>query len=407
MVTAAHAADEPAGRALLALADEHARPGLPSYAQAPALKQRLAGIEGAAPIIERGLSAYRADHEAGVNTLHRLLERQHYRLADWRLAVSGINYRRFFDINELAGLRVEDARTFRDMHELVARLIAADQLQGLRLDHIDGLLDPMQYTRRLQQLIRSVRGGERRKSFYVVVEKILAEGEAMPAFPGVAGTTGYEWLNTISRVLVDQAGRERLDALWREIDPAHADFGAVLENAKLRVLDTIMASEFNVLVQLLSRIAAGHFSTRDYSTDRLREALRLYVLEFPLYRTYVTAAGCTDNDRAVIEPHHRCRAPALAGHRRRHLQIPSRRADARSDSQRPALQPAAGAQVRAEDAAVHRADGGEVAGGHRALSLSRAARIERGRRRSDLAGTIGERISRPHGAAGQSNHRMA
>jgi (1->4)-alpha-D-glucan 1-alpha-D-glucosylmutase len=300
IVTAAHAAEEPAGRTLLALADENARPGLPSYAQAPALKRRLAGIEGVAPIIERGLSAYRADHEAGVNALHRLLERQHYRLADWRLAVSGINYRRFFDINELAGLRVEDARTFRDMHELVARLIAADQLQGLRLDHIDGLLDPAQYTRRLQQLIRSVRSGERRKPFYVVVEKILAEGEAMPAFPGVAGTTGYEWLNTISRVLVDQAGRDKLDALWRATVPAQQDFAAVLENAKLRVLDTIMASEFNVLVQLLSRIAAGHFSTRDYSTDRLREAMRLYVLEFPLYRTYVTAAGSTVSDRAII-----------------------------------------------------------------------------------------------------------
>ena len=89
------------------------------------------------------MSAYRADHEAGVNALHRLLERQHYRLADWRLAVSGINYRRFFDINDLAGLagRGRAARSA-TMHELVARLVAADQLQGLRLDHIDGLLDP-------------------------------------------------------------------------------------------------------------------------------------------------------------------------------------------------------------------------------------------------------------------------
>src|SRR6185295_19414624 len=193
------------------------------------------------PIIERGLTAYAADHESGVGALHRLLERQHYRLADWRLAVSGINYRRFFDINDLAGLRVEDAGTFREMHQLVARLIAADQLQGLRLDHIDGLLDPMQYTRRLQQLIRRIRGGAR-QSFYVVVEKILADGETMPAFPGVAGTTGYEWLNTISRLLVDPAGRDRLDALWRENAPAQADFEAVLQNAKLRVLDTIMAS---------------------------------------------------------------------------------------------------------------------------------------------------------------------
>jgi (1->4)-alpha-D-glucan 1-alpha-D-glucosylmutase len=300
VVAAAQAADQPAGRVLLALADANARPGQPSYAAAPELKQRLAGIDGAAAIIDRGLAAYRADHEAGVSALHRLLERQHYRLADWRLAVSSINYRRFFDINELAGLRVEDPQTFRDMHELVARLIAADQLQGLRLDHIDGLLDPAQYTRRLQQFIRRIRGGAN-KPFYVVVEKILAEGENMPAFPGVAGTTGYEWLNTISRVLVDPAGRDRLDALWREIAPAQADFDAVLENAKNRILDTVMASEFSVLVQLLSRIAAGHFSTRDYAADRLREALRLYVLEFPLYRTYVTAAGCSAHDRAIIE----------------------------------------------------------------------------------------------------------
>jgi (1->4)-alpha-D-glucan 1-alpha-D-glucosylmutase len=301
VVAAADAADQPAGRALLSLAHEYARPGQPSYAAAPTLKQRIAGIEGASAVIERGLSAYRADHQAGINALHRLLERQHYRLADWRLAVSGINYRRFFDINELAGLRVEDARTFREMHELVARLVAADQLQGLRLDHIDGLLDPAQYTRRLRQLIRQVRGGERREPFYIVVEKILAEDEAMPALPGVAGTTGYEWLNAISRLLVTPVGGTRLDTVWREIDPAQSDFAEVLESSKRLVLDTIMASEFNVLVQLLSRIAAGHFSTRDYSADRLREALRLYVIEFPRYRTYVTVAGPTDDDRAIIE----------------------------------------------------------------------------------------------------------
>ena len=298
VVTTANAADEPAGRALLALVDRHSRPGSPSYAQAGAFKRAIAVIEGAAPIIECGLTAYAADHESGVGALHRLLERQHYRLADWRLAVSGINYRRFFDINDLAGLRVEDVGTFREMHQLVARLITADQLHGLRLDHIDGLLDPVQYTRRLQQLVRSIRG--RRRPFYLVVEKILAEGEAMPALPGVAGTTGYEWLNTISRLLVDQAGRRELDALWAEIDPLHRDFGAVLNASKLRVLDTIMASEFNVLAQLLSRIAAGHFSTRDYAADRLREALRLYVLEFPVYRSYVTATETRDADRAII-----------------------------------------------------------------------------------------------------------
>jgi (1->4)-alpha-D-glucan 1-alpha-D-glucosylmutase len=299
MVAAASAEAEPAGRELLALADAYRRPGAPSYAEAPALKRRLIEIESAAAIIERGLAAYRADHDAGRQALHRLLERQHYRLASWRVAVSGINYRRFFDINDLAGVRVEHPRTFRVMHELVARLIAADELQGLRLDHIDGLIDPLQYSRRLQQMIRQVRGPARRR-FYVVVEKILADGEPMPRFTGVAGTTGYEWLNLISRVLVDEAGRQRLNEFWSRIAPEQGDFERVLESAKQRVLDTIMASEFAVLVQLLTRIAAGHYTTRDYTGDRLREALTLYVLKFPYYRTYVTVSGCRDEDRSVI-----------------------------------------------------------------------------------------------------------
>ena len=192
VVAAADAGDEPGGRALLALAGEHARPGSPSYRQAPELKRSLAAIEGAQPIIERGLKAYRADHETGVNALHRLLERQHYRLADWRLAVSGINYRRFFDINELAGLRVEDRAHVRDMHALVARLIAADQLQGLRLDHIDGLLDPLNTSADCTGS-SAMSAAASRKPFYVVVEKILGDGEAMPAFrasPAPPATNG-------------------------------------------------------------------------------------------------------------------------------------------------------------------------------------------------------------------------
>ena len=299
IVAAAAGGDEPAGRALLELAAAYSHPRSPSYAQAPELKRKLMEIEGALALIERGLKAYRADHDEGRHALHRLLERQHYRLAYWRVAVSGINYRRFFDINDLAGLRVEDARTFRPVHRLVARLIAEGRLQGLRLDHIDGLRDPMQYTRRLGQLGRQAARSPKRK-LYVVVEKILGPDEALPRFADVDGTTGYEWLNVISRLLLDERGLPALDRAWQRVTGERRSFGEILEQAKRRVVETILSSEFTVLAQLLARIAAGHYSTRDYTPDRLRAALELYVVAFPIYRTYVTSAGASDSDRAVI-----------------------------------------------------------------------------------------------------------
>jgi (1->4)-alpha-D-glucan 1-alpha-D-glucosylmutase len=185
VVTAAHAGDSEIARELIALADDYRDPRSPSYREAPDLKRRLRDIAGAAAVIERGLEAYDGKTETGAGLLHRLLERQHYRIAYWRVAFSAVNYRRFFDINDLAGLRVEDPATFRAIHSLVSRLIAADQLQGLRLDHIDGLRDPAQYTKRLSHMVRKLRReAGLPTSFYVIVEKILADGEQMPRFPG-------------------------------------------------------------------------------------------------------------------------------------------------------------------------------------------------------------------------------
>ena len=302
IVGAAAAAGDPAGHELITLAHDYRDPSKPAYRDAPALKARLAGIHGADKVIERGLVAYRPDVDAGAGALHRLLERQHYRLAYWRVAFSAVNYRRFFDISDLAGIRPEDTATFRAMHSAVARLISEDRLQGLRLDHIDGLRDPAQYTRRLERLVRKLRReAGLDPNFYILVEKILGLGEPMPNLPGVAGTTGYEWLNVISRTLVDGRGMADLDRTWRAFTGEHADLHTMLEAAKHRVIDTMLASEFSVLTRALSRIAAGHFSTRDFTIDRLRAALQLYVIEFPVYRTYLTAAGAAGSDRTIIE----------------------------------------------------------------------------------------------------------
>jgi len=172
-------------------------------------------------------------------------------------------------------------------------------LQGLRLDHIDGLRDPAQYFQRLRRLIRDAQG-EAGQPFYVVVEKILGEGEKLHAFAAVDGTTGYEWLNAITQVLVDGNGLDPLDEVWRQISNSSPKLDPVLKDAKRRVLATLLTSEFTVLTRLLARIAGGHYSTRDYSADSLRQALELYVLHFPVYRTYLTSTGATPHDRALI-----------------------------------------------------------------------------------------------------------
>ncbi len=293
--------DSQAGARMLALASRYTGLRHPNRKEAPAFKAELREIPGAADMIERGLAAYRAgvDRPAQTLALHHLLERQHYRLGHWRLASSDINYRRFFDVNSLAGLRVEDPGTFTAVHRLVARLIGDDKLQGLRLDHIDGLRDPAQYCQRLRRLIRTARGGDT-SPFYLVIEKILGENEKLPAFAGVHGTTGYEWMNAITQVLIEPKGLGRLDEIWRQISNAPPRLDPVLKAAKRRVLETLLTSEFTVLSRLLTRIADGHYSTRDYSADSLRQALELYILHFPVYRTYLTAHGPTAHDRELI-----------------------------------------------------------------------------------------------------------
>jgi (1->4)-alpha-D-glucan 1-alpha-D-glucosylmutase len=303
IVTAADAAGSAAGARLLALAARYAGLRRPTREEAPAFKAALADDAEAHAVIARGLEASRAGpgRAAQTHLLHLLLERQHYRLAHWRLATSEINYRRFFDVNTLAGLRMEDAPTFDAVHRLVARLIAAGHLHGLRIDHIDGLRDPAQYCQKLARLVREARGPTARGPFYTVVEKILGEGEHLPRLMGVHGTTGYEWLNAITRVLLDGRGLEALDETWRQASNMAPALTPVLKAAKRRVLETLLASEFTVLCRLLARIAAGHYSTRDFSADSLRQALELYVLHFPVYRTYMTAAGPSAGDRAVIE----------------------------------------------------------------------------------------------------------
>ena len=377
-VKEAGAEQSAAGKDMLALASRYAGLRRPNRKEAPDFKAQLKDISGSAEIIARGLDAYRAgpDRAAPTLALHHLLERQHYRLGHWRLASSDINYRRFFDINTLAGLRVEDAGTFEAIHRLVRRLIGEERLQGLRLDHIDGLRDPVQYFQRLRRLVREAQG-DRAAPFYVVIEKILGEQEKLPAFSGVHGTTGYEWMNAITQALTDGRGLEPLDEIWRQISNRSPQLEPMLKEAKRRVLETLLASEFTVLTRLLARIASGHYSTRDYSADSLRQALELYVLHFPVYRTYLTSSGPTAHDRKLIsETIERARADWFAADDGifDFLRDTLDDGPGRARTRRP--QRAARAPVCTESAAVHRTDDGKVARGHGVLPLPPPARAQ-------------------------------
>jgi (1->4)-alpha-D-glucan 1-alpha-D-glucosylmutase len=301
IVKEADASGTDAGKRLLALAARYTGLRRPNRKEAPGFKAELRDIAGGTDIISHGLAAYRtaSDRHAQTLALHHLLERQNYKLGHWRLASSDINYRRFFDVNGLAGLRVEDAGTFAATHRLVKQLVAGGRLRGIRLDHVDGLRDPAQYCQRLRRLVRDAQGTE--TPFYTVIEKILCEHERLPHFAGVKGTTGYEWMNAITQVLVDARGLEALDETWRQVSNRPPRLAPYVKDAKRRVLETLLTSEFTVLTRLLARIANGHYSTRDFSADSLRQAFELYVLHFPVYRTYLTNSGPTAIDRKLID----------------------------------------------------------------------------------------------------------
>lgn len=223
---------------------------------------------------------------ADAGLLQGLLRRQNYRLVHWRCAATEINYRRFFDINELVGLRVEDPKVFDAAHVLLFRLVEQGKIHGIRLDHIDGLRDPHAYCRRLEGELKA-RG---LKTPYVLVEKILEADEPLPDFPGVRGTTGYEWANLITRHLIDPAGLSELRAYW-----AQRGEGARCADAKDYVLDTLFPGELDKLAARLARLSAERMEC-----DSLRQALKAYIIALPVYRTYITPGHIRPEDAEIV-----------------------------------------------------------------------------------------------------------
>jgi (1->4)-alpha-D-glucan 1-alpha-D-glucosylmutase len=268
-------------------------------AEAEALKKRIAAVASAKPdvtqAIERAVSLINGvqGEPESFGGLHRLLEQQNYRLAHWRVAASDINYRRFFDINSLGGIRVEKPDVFRRAHELIFRLVAEGHIQGLRIDHIDGLADPGGYARALQNAVGP--------GFYVLVEKILEPGEKLRPWP-IAGTTGYEVLNQIDGVLVAKENGARFENIYRDMSDLEGGYGSMLRAAKHEVIENSFASELEVLVSDLKRIADVDPRTRDYTVHALRRAAAEIVARFPVYRTYIGPDGEVEEaDHELLE----------------------------------------------------------------------------------------------------------
>jgi (1->4)-alpha-D-glucan 1-alpha-D-glucosylmutase len=273
-------------------------------------RARLARLVADAPAVRRALDAAieavngTPGDPASFDALHELLESQAYRLAYWRTASHEINYRRFFDINTLAGLRVEDRAVFEATHRLLAELIRAGSVHAVRVDHPDGLFDPARYFEMLQDLAAGAWGLERPAGgapLYVLAEKILSVGERLPREWGVHGTTGYNYLNGLNGLFVDGAQARRLRRVYAKLTGHTEPFEDVLYAAKQLIMDTAMASELGVLAHMLDRIAENNRKSRDFTLESLRRVILEVVACFPVYRTYVDERGWTPDDRRVVE----------------------------------------------------------------------------------------------------------
>jgi (1->4)-alpha-D-glucan 1-alpha-D-glucosylmutase len=236
--------------------------------------------------------------------VHELLEAQHYRLAWWRSANDEINWRRFFDINTLAGLRVELPHVFEATHGLILRLYAEGLIDGVRVDHVDGLAEPRAYCRKLRRRLAALTARRPDAAGHtpplIWVEKILAPGERLPRDWLVDGTTGYDFMDQIGALLHDPAGEAPLTRLWADRTGRTANFRLEEHAARCQILREVLASELNATAASVHRVALQDSATRDLTLGAIRRALRALLVHFPVYRLYAGAAGASEADARVM-----------------------------------------------------------------------------------------------------------
>jgi (1->4)-alpha-D-glucan 1-alpha-D-glucosylmutase len=260
---------------------------LPPGLDAAGRRQRHAAREAVAAaiatLLDDGAVADAVDAVLGelstdVAALDRILSEQHFRLARWRTAVEEVNYRRFFDINTLVGLRMEDPEVFAESTSLIAELVRRGDVDGLRVDHIDGLRRPLQYGARL----RDATGARA----WLLAEKILQRDEEPPRWE-LDGTSGYDFLAAVNGLFVDPDGRDALVALHEEVTGQSADFAMVALEAKREILRSTLTSDVERLTGLLANVCAAYPAQRDHTHSELRDAVVELVAAVPVYRTYI------------------------------------------------------------------------------------------------------------------------
>ena len=230
---------------------------------------------------------------ADTSLLHEVLERQHYRLAYWRTAGEELNYRRFFSINDLAALRMDNPNVFDDVHRLVVDLVRDGRLDGLRIDHIDGLRDPEGYLSQVRSWAPDT---------YIVVEKILEPGEDLRTEWPIEGTTGYDFLNHVSAAFIDGSNERAFTELYNDFVSEDVDIRQLRRDKKVFLMKTELATDIERLTELFASVCEGNREFRDFTRHEMRTALRETIAWFPVYRTYVNAATGykTEQDVAYV-----------------------------------------------------------------------------------------------------------
>ena len=299
----------------------------------PLLKQQLAILsersQHVRELMEEALRRANGDpaDPRSFDALHRILELQAYRLAHWRVSAEEINYRRFFDINDLVGLRMENPSVFAATHRLIRKLLGEGLIDGLRLDHPDGLFNPVQYFTRIQMLYAASRccGPEpkgrladngieqdmlslfssqslsQQAPMYVLVEKILEAGEHLPPDWPVDGTVGYEFGNSLNHLFINSRTQRYFTNFYHRFVDGLIDTNNLIYESKMLIMRSSLSSELTVLTHMLEEIGSSDRRARDITRALLKDAIRTTVACFPVYRTYIDERGTvSERDRAYI-----------------------------------------------------------------------------------------------------------